>query len=214
MPESEPIAWRATSRMAFNQTGRTLHNPELFGVPQKPRRALGRNSAFLIVPRRATGCFHQRNRAIRSLAGRKVGHSLNGQSLRRRRWVSSRSGAPPVWGHESSKCACGPFSFRAANITTDASGSSMPRAIAVACALSGQSRRDKRPLPARFRPDLKPWRTTLGTRCDQDLPTWPATDGLGNCRADHRRRVRRPQQPVISCNKDLQHIKGGRTAGR
>jgi hypothetical protein len=59
--------------MAFNQTGRTLHNPGLFGVPQKLRRALGRNSACLIVPRRATGCFHQRNRAIKSLAGREVG---------------------------------------------------------------------------------------------------------------------------------------------
>jgi len=30
----------------------------------------------MIVPRRATGCFHQRNRAIKSLAGREVGHSL------------------------------------------------------------------------------------------------------------------------------------------
>ena len=36
----------------------------------------------MIVPRRATGCFHQRNRAIKPLAGREVGHSLHGQACR------------------------------------------------------------------------------------------------------------------------------------
>jgi hypothetical protein len=49
--------------MAFNQTAHTLGNPGLFGVAQKLCRALGRNNVCSIVPRRDSGCLHQRKRA-------------------------------------------------------------------------------------------------------------------------------------------------------
>jgi hypothetical protein len=58
--------------MAFNQTARTLRNPGLFGVPQRLDRALGRNSARSIVPRRDSGCLHQRAKN-KTAAGRRVG---------------------------------------------------------------------------------------------------------------------------------------------
>jgi hypothetical protein len=74
MLESEPIAWKATLRMVFNQTARTLGNLGLFGVPRKLGRTLGRNSACSIVPRRDFGCSHQRKRAKNKRpAGRRVG---------------------------------------------------------------------------------------------------------------------------------------------
>jgi hypothetical protein len=76
MAESEPIAWKATSRTGFNQTARTLGNLGLSGVSQKLGRPLGRNSACSIVPRRDSGCSHQRKRANnKTPAGRRVGRS-------------------------------------------------------------------------------------------------------------------------------------------
>ena len=76
MAKSEPIAWKATSRMVFNQTARTLGNLGLSGVSQKLGRPLGRNSACSIVPRRDFGCSHQRKRANnKTPAGRRVGRS-------------------------------------------------------------------------------------------------------------------------------------------
>src|SRR6267142_1224704 len=76
MAESEPIAWKVTSRMVFNQTARTPGNLGLSGVPQRLGRPLGRNSACSIVPRRDSGCSHQRKRANnKTPAGRRVGRS-------------------------------------------------------------------------------------------------------------------------------------------
>src|SRR6185312_7086130 len=72
MLESEQIAWKATSRMVSNQTG----NLGLFGVPQRLGHPLARNSACSIVPRRGSGCSHQRKRANnKTPAGRRVGRS-------------------------------------------------------------------------------------------------------------------------------------------
>src|SRR3954470_16625092 len=63
MLASKPIVCKATSRRGFNRTAPNfLGNLGLFGVPQKVGRALGRNSASLIVPRRI-GCSRQRKRA-------------------------------------------------------------------------------------------------------------------------------------------------------
>src|SRR4051812_38989062 len=59
----EPIAWKATSLMVFNQTARMLGKLKLFGVPQKLGRAPSRNSASSTAPRRHPGCSHQRKRA-------------------------------------------------------------------------------------------------------------------------------------------------------
>ena len=76
MAESEPIAWKVTSRMVFNQTARTPGKLGLSGVPQRLGRPLGRNSACSIVPRRDSGCSHQRKRANnKTPAGRRVGRS-------------------------------------------------------------------------------------------------------------------------------------------
>jgi hypothetical protein len=83
LPEYEPTAWRATSRITFNQTARTLHHPGSFGVPRKIRRVLGRNSECLIGPRRDTGCSHQRIRA------------------KSRQWPAAGSAALLIWGNDS-----------------------------------------------------------------------------------------------------------------
>ena len=72
--------------MVFNQTARTLGNLGLFGVPQKLGRALGRNSACSIVPRRDFGCSRQRKRANNKRppdrSGRPLSISGDGSFLR------------------------------------------------------------------------------------------------------------------------------------
>ena len=81
MLASKPIVCKATSRRRFNRTAPLfLGNLGLFGVPQKVGRALGRNSASSIVPRRHPGCSHQRKRANnKRLADRRVGRfSISG----------------------------------------------------------------------------------------------------------------------------------------